>query len=290
MAVSWLYQRLAAAYFALERRERSLARDIAALAQLFPPGARLADLGCGSGEHVRSLARLGYDVIGLDASPELIRLAQARSGAAGRYLCGDFRRPQPGLTELDGVYSLYGCFNYLTRPADLAAAFAVAAQMLRPGGQFALEVWRRAPYVALGRRAVAFAERFGDHSRALSVERRRRVLLADVARAGRVRLIHEYALNLRGKQVFFAEEHPLQLFEAEDLVGIARAAGLELQNAGLDFGGVARPEQSGALQLVFVRSGAAAPLRAPPRETQRETSGNRAAISTGRGASSAIRS
>lgn len=290
MATGWLYQRLAAAYFALERRERSLARDVAALARLFPAGAQLADLGCGSGEHVRSLAQLGYHVTGLDASPELIRLAQARSGAAGRFICGDFRQAQAGLRNLDGAYSLYGCFNYLTRPADLAAAFQATAQMLRPGGRFALEVWRRAPYLALKRPAVAFAERFADRSRALSVERRRRVLLDDVARAGRVRLIHEYALNLPGKQVFFAEEHPLQLFEPEDLLGLARAAGLELQNAGLDFGGVARSKHSGALQLVFVRGVSTARARPRPRTAQSESSGARAAISAGKGATSTRRS
>lgn len=253
MAAAWLYQRLAAAYFALERRERSLARDLAGLAQLFPPGARLADLGCGSGEHVRGLARLGYDVIGLDASAELIRLARERSGEPDRYLCGDFREAQPGVKNLDGVFSLYGCFNYLTRPADLAAAFQAAAQMLRPGGRFALEVWRRAPYVAISRPAVVFTERFGDGARALSVERRRRVLLDDVARAGRVRLIHEYALNFPGKRVLFAEEHPLQLFEPDDLIQPAQLAGLALQNAGRDFGGVLRREHAGVLQLVFVR-------------------------------------
>ncbi len=254
MGAALLYQRLAAAYYTLERRDRSLLRDLGALTQLFPAGGRVVDLGCGSGEHALALAAQGYDAVGLDASLALIQLARARSNDARRFVCGDFRRPQPALTGFDGAYSLYGCFNYLIEAADLAAAFHTTAQMLRPGGRFALEVWRRAPYAALGRRTVSFADRFGDGARTLSMERRRRVLLDDVARAGRVRLIHEYALNLRGKRAFFAEEHPLQLFEADELAAAARPAGLELERAGRDFAGRPATAHSGALRLVFVRA------------------------------------
>lgn len=41
-----------------------------------PEGAKALDLGCGNGELTASLKKRGYDVIGLDASPEL--LAEAR--------------------------------------------------------------------------------------------------------------------------------------------------------------------------------------------------------------------
>ena len=40
------------------------------------PGARVVDLGCGNGALTAKLAKLGYDVTGVDASPEMIALAR----------------------------------------------------------------------------------------------------------------------------------------------------------------------------------------------------------------------
>ena len=49
------------------------------------PGAPLLDAGCGTGRYVLELARRGYDVHGLDLSPELIEVATgATASSAGR--------------------------------------------------------------------------------------------------------------------------------------------------------------------------------------------------------------
>src|SRR5438445_10652944 len=41
-------------------------------------GARVADLGCGSGVFTDLLHKQGYDAVGLDISPKLIALARAK--------------------------------------------------------------------------------------------------------------------------------------------------------------------------------------------------------------------
>lgn len=43
-----------------------------------PPGSRILDAGCGSGWLAEYLARLGYDVSGIDISPDLIEMARER--------------------------------------------------------------------------------------------------------------------------------------------------------------------------------------------------------------------
>lgn len=43
------------------------------------PGARLLDAGCGSGQFALAFAARGVQVIGVDLSPEMIRLAQANA-------------------------------------------------------------------------------------------------------------------------------------------------------------------------------------------------------------------
>jgi SAM-dependent methyltransferase len=48
------------------------------------PGARLLDAGCGSGQFALAFAARGAQVIGIDLSPEMIRLAWENAAHAGR--------------------------------------------------------------------------------------------------------------------------------------------------------------------------------------------------------------
>lgn len=49
---------------------------------------RVLDAGCGTGEHTIHLARLGYDVVGIDSAPHAIE--QARTNAAERHVVARF--------------------------------------------------------------------------------------------------------------------------------------------------------------------------------------------------------
>ncbi|RRO19947.1 class I SAM-dependent methyltransferase [Saccharopolyspora rhizosphaerae] len=51
-------------------------------------GGAVLDPGCGTGEHTILLTELGYDVLGVDAAPHAIELAEA--GAAARGVSGRF--------------------------------------------------------------------------------------------------------------------------------------------------------------------------------------------------------
>ncbi|MFW9806909.1 MAG: class I SAM-dependent methyltransferase, partial [Candidatus Thorarchaeota archaeon] len=50
--------------------------DIDRLVNLLNKGARILDLGCGTGRHVVYLARLGFDVSGFDISPRALSMAE----------------------------------------------------------------------------------------------------------------------------------------------------------------------------------------------------------------------
>src|SRR5262249_1460573 len=104
---------------------------------LLPPGPLdVLDLGCGEGRLSRDLSALGYRMMGVDVSPPMITAAR-EADPRGRYEIAD-----PGSTGLADAPAHAGAasvswvagFRSVADIADLPAAVAEAARVLRPGG------------------------------------------------------------------------------------------------------------------------------------------------------------
>jgi SAM-dependent methyltransferase len=102
----------------------------------------LTDLACGSGSLSEALARLGYDVIGVDNSPAMLSAAmdkKMRSGLPIQYLCQDMR-------ELDmfGTIDVTVCtldsLNHLPGIADVQQVFDKVSLFAQPGGLFLFDM------------------------------------------------------------------------------------------------------------------------------------------------------
>lgn len=102
----------------------------------------VADLGCGTGTVTRLLAAAGYDMIGIDSSPDMLDVARAAScpDADAKqheilYLLQDMRE-----FELYGtvaaVVSVCDCINYITEPEELLQVFRLVNNYLDPQGVF----------------------------------------------------------------------------------------------------------------------------------------------------------
>jgi SAM-dependent methyltransferase len=107
------------------------------IASLYPPGRhrRILDLACGRGRHSLNLARLGFDVTGLDLSKQAIHIAETRAKASEipvRFRCGDMRTPLE--ESFDGIVNLFTSFGYASDDTDNRLALAAMRQMLVPGG------------------------------------------------------------------------------------------------------------------------------------------------------------
>ena len=64
------------------------------LEHLHPPkNARMLDIACGKGRHALQLASKGYDVTGIDLSPESIKFAEQFSHEKLQFFVHDMRRP-----------------------------------------------------------------------------------------------------------------------------------------------------------------------------------------------------
>ena len=103
-------------------------------------GRRAVDIGCGAGLLTEPLARLGAEMMGIDASPDNIRVAAAHAGAGGlaiTYTCGDIA--ELGLSGFDLVTSM----EVIEHVADKAAFVGALAGALADDGLMILSTPNR---------------------------------------------------------------------------------------------------------------------------------------------------
>lgn len=96
--------------------------------EVFRPGVKVLDVGCGTGEDAVHLGRLGVHVSAIDASGEMVRIATARGVAATQLAIEELDRIH---ATYDGVLSDFGALNCTANLGKLATLFA---RLVRPRG------------------------------------------------------------------------------------------------------------------------------------------------------------
>jgi trans-aconitate methyltransferase len=105
---------------------QSLLADLEAKA-----GERILDLGCGDGFFTQQLAESGAQVVGADASPQMVAVARER-GVDARCMSGE---ALPFNGEFEAVFSNAALHWMSDQDAVLAGVF----RALKPGGRFVAE-------------------------------------------------------------------------------------------------------------------------------------------------------
>ena len=101
------------------------------------------DLGCGTGNHALRLAARGFDVVGVDRSPDMLRIAQAKAKqhkAALRLHRADLR----GLAlaeAFDAVLMMFAVLGYQVETPEVIRALKTARRHLRVDGILVFDVW-----------------------------------------------------------------------------------------------------------------------------------------------------
>ena len=130
--------------------------DHATSPQIMPPSsfaikrphekvATVLELACGTGKVLVELSRSGFEVYGLELSPEMARYAARRLRHAGfraNVWCGDMQHVATGV-QMDAVICLYDSMNYCRHPHEVTRVFASMASVVRPGGLFIFDVCTR---------------------------------------------------------------------------------------------------------------------------------------------------
>ena len=104
----------------------------------------LLDLGCGTGKMTLELSRRGYDMTGVDISPEMLDLARQSAeneGISDRilWLCQDMTEFELYGT-VDVTVSCLDCINHLTNKKALDKCFDLVHNYLIPNGLFIFDI------------------------------------------------------------------------------------------------------------------------------------------------------
>ncbi len=121
-----------------------------------PNRAKILDIACGTGKMTLEFARLGYDIMGVDLSPEMLSVAQnacAEEKLYPLFVCQDMT-----CLDLAQIFDSAVCcldsVNYIGSKDALNGFFARVSEHIREGGYFFFDV--NTPY--------KFENIYGDNS------------------------------------------------------------------------------------------------------------------------------
>jgi SAM-dependent methyltransferase len=194
------------------RRVRDLVRRFG------PKNARtLLDVGCGTGAHLAELARW-FDVVGLDSSPEMLRIARRRLPAVplreGRM--ESFRLGR----RFDVITCLFSAIGYVRTERKLRQTLRNLARHLAPGGVAIVEPWFTPRQYRTGTFHLAVA---GTPDRPIarmnSSQRRGALSVMDM----------HYVVGDRGRVRHWVERHEMGLFSSAEMRRAFTQAGLRVR-------------------------------------------------------------
>lgn len=105
-------------------------------------GDSVLDLCCGSGRHMAHLVNCAARVVGLDYSPELLRIARETLGSKVALVRADMRS-QPFHETFDVVVNYFTSFGYFPSREENLSVVRQMALALKPGGRFFIDYMNR---------------------------------------------------------------------------------------------------------------------------------------------------
>jgi SAM-dependent methyltransferase len=216
--------------------DRTEAEVERAIMMLRPEGGeRVLDLACGIGRHSLELRRRGFEVVGVDISPELLEMAEREAAAQSldvAFMQADLRELELA-DEFELVLSLNdGAVGYFETDEENRRTFEVIARALRAGGGHLMQL----PNVLHAERNLPTKSWIVGES---TLE------LSDHRWNAEERYIEGSTVPIRFGEVFEKyEEIPFRqrLYTVEELIEIYDSAGMRLANTFAGSGKARKPK------------------------------------------------
>lgn len=114
----------------VEMWENGSRKDIVPFFEMYVPKGKVADLGCGDGYGSNLLHKAGYDVIGMDISEEMIRIAKNHEQTGLAFKIGDLQCPPFHDCQFDALLAI-NSLEWTEKPLD---ALNEMLRIIKPGG------------------------------------------------------------------------------------------------------------------------------------------------------------
>jgi len=111
--------------------------------QYCPNSASILELGSGTGKHANLLVKLGYHILGLERSAEMVEIANRMNAENVTFKVADITNFQIN-QSFDVALSLFHVISYLTENQSLISTFKNVNRHLNEGGLFIFDVWHSA--------------------------------------------------------------------------------------------------------------------------------------------------
>ncbi len=186
------------------------------------PGRTVLDLACGTGSLTWELALRGYEMIGVDRSPEMLAEAAAKSRddveISPIFLCQSMDKLDLYGT-IDACVCCLDSVNYVTDPKQLKKAFARVWLFLMPGGLFLFDI--NTPAKLRGLDGQVFLDETEDTYCVWRAEYEKRSRICSYF-MDIFRLDPDSGLWERGEEL-----HRERAYEPEELISFLREAGFQ---------------------------------------------------------------
>ena len=193
----------------------------------------VCDLGCGTGQMTRRLKEMGYDMIGIDVSYDMLMEAMSQEDSDGiLYLCQDMRSFELYGT-VGAVISLCDSMNYLADKDELLQVCKLANNYLDPKGLFIIDMKTDSYYKKLGTSTIAENREEGSFiwENEYNPDTRDNYYYLTI-----------YEENEDGTFDRFEEEHMQHAFTVDEVKAAIKESGLELLQV-LDVSTMAAPTE-----------------------------------------------
>jgi 2-polyprenyl-6-hydroxyphenyl methylase/3-demethylubiquinone-9 3-methyltransferase len=195
-------------------------------------GARFIDIGCGSGIHSLAAVRLGAaQVVAIDIDPDSV--AATKELLAREGVVADVR--EESVFHATGQFDVVYSWGVLHHTGDMWRAVRSAAELVRPGGLFAIGLYQQTPSCKFWRKIKRFYSSAARPVQALLRWPYTTLYIARIALSGTnpIRHIRDYK-SLRGMN-FFTDVHdwlggyPYESASPEEIISFFGGLGFDLQ-------------------------------------------------------------